>query len=227
MTDLALPADAFRLGDLVVVPSLNRLVRGGETEDVEPRVMRVLAVLAETPGEVVTRAALFEAVWGETVVGDEALTRAVSELRKALGAEGSGAVETIRGTGYRLAVPIRPLAPEARAAEAGAVEASSGGDAPSPGASLAGRPARGGALVALALGLAGAALLVALWAAWPRPGATGDLPLRSGAPASQARQDSAGTTRLDSTSPYFRPGMSELGVYYDSSTGHYFEFVDE
>ncbi|OZC04488.1 winged helix-turn-helix domain-containing protein [Rubricoccus marinus] len=220
MPDLALPSDAFRLGDLVVVPSLNRLVREGEAQDVEPRVMRVLAVLAETPGEVVTRAALFEAVWGETVVGDEALTRAVSELRKALGAEGSGAVETIRGTGYRLAAPVRPLAPEASAVEQPAGEESAG-------ASLLRRPARGGALVALALGLAGAALLVALWAAWPRPDATGDLPLRSGAPASQARQDSAGATRLDSTSPYFRPGMSELGVYYDSSTGHYFEFVDE
>lgn len=55
MTDSTLPSDAFRLGSLTVVPSLNRLVREDGVTDVEPRVMRVLAVLADTPGEVVTR----------------------------------------------------------------------------------------------------------------------------------------------------------------------------
>jgi len=222
MPSLSLPSDAFRLGALIVVPSLNRLVRDGESEDVEPRVMRVLTVLAETPGEVVTRAALFEAIWTDTVVNDEALTRAVSELRKALAPGASGAIETIRGTGYRLALPIVPLAPEAapRPLASGETRAA----APRP------RRARGGSLVVLALFLAGTSLLIALWAAWPRdaPEASGEASSpRVTTPAPEARLGSSDATRLDSTSPYYRPGLSELGVYYDSTTGYYFEFADK
>lgn len=238
MPGLALPSDAFHLGDLIVVPSLNRLVRDGAPEDVEPRVMRVLAVLAQTPGEVVTRAALFDAVWADTVVGDEALTRAVSELRKALGAEASGAVETIRGTGYRLARATEPLALEALA-----TPATSRPPRPAP------RRARGGPLVVLALLLAGISLAVALWAAWPRvaPDAATDvrttLERNSAPPSPEAAENLRSVingrarpaprlggddpTRLDSTSPYYRPGMSELGVYYDSTTGRYFAFAED
>lgn len=211
MDALSLPADAFRLGDLVVVPSLNRLVRGDETEDLEPRVMRVLAVLAETPGEVVPRAALMDAVWADAVVNDEALTRAVSELRKALAPGASGAVETIRGTGYRLALPVRPLAPEAPARA----------DASPPEVTAAPAAHRGGALVVLALTMAALAFAVALWAAWPRvapqaPEAAGATPPR----------DARAPFRLDSTSEYYRPGMSEHGVYYDSTKDAYFRFVE-
>ena len=211
MAALSLPSDAFRLGDLVVVPSLNRLVRGGETEDVEPRVMRVLAVLAETPGEVVPRAALMDAVWADAVVNDEALTRAVSELRKALAPEAAGAVETIRGTGYRLALPVRPLAPEAPTQTEG----------PAPAASAGPAARRGGALVVLALGMAALAFAVALWAAWPRVAPSAPETSCEGLPL-----DAEAPFRLDSTSEYYRPGMSEHGVYYDSTEDAYFRFVE-
>ena len=214
MPGLALPSDAFRLGSLVVVPSLNRLVRDGAAEDVEPRVMRVLAVLAETPGEVVTRATLFESVWGDAVVNDESLTRAVSELRKALGDEAAGAVETIRGTGYRLARPPAPVVAPPPSGEA------------SPEASGE-RPARGVSLVVLAIALAALSLVVALWAAWPRSasdeGGAPELRVPSLGPAAGSGSEGAPVV-LDSTSPYYQPGMSDLGVYYDSTTGRYFRF---
>ncbi|MEL6614190.1 MAG: winged helix-turn-helix domain-containing protein [Bacteroidota bacterium] len=226
MSPLSLPSDAFRLGGLIAVPSLNRLVREGRTDDVEPRVMRVLAALAETPGEVVTRADLFDAVWSDTVVNDEALTRAVSELRKALAPEASGAIETIRGTGYRLALPIAPLAPEAHE--------SSGADSADRAPEAPPRSASSGVLVRLALGVAVVALAVAVWAAWPRtaPEASGEIaaPEATEGPRlqfPQTAEDRPEPMRLDSTSPYYQPGLSELGVYYDSTADAYFKFTEE
>ena len=209
MPDLALPSDAFALGDLTVVPSLNRIVRDGRADDLEPRLMRVLAVLAETPGEVVSRDALMAAVWGDAVVNDESLTRAVSELRRVLGDDARGAVETIRGTGYRLAIPTAPVhAPEPEAA---------------PGAVAPGAARRRPPVLALAaLALAAAALAVALWAAWPRPDRA---PTASGTAAPDAAADEP--FRLDYTSEYYAPGLSEDGVYIDWGERRTFRFVPD
>lgn len=159
MTARELPSDAFRLSTVTVVPSLNRLVLEANTIDLEPRVMGVLEVLAATPGEVVRRETLFERVWSDTVVNDEALTRAVSELRKVLGddARKPTMVETIRGTGYRLLVPVEPIPSVLE------------GDGPDTGSDLvSARVASPIAMVALTVAVA--ALALAVWAIGsPRP----------------------------------------------------------
>lgn len=74
--------------------------------------MAVLVRLAERPGEVVTRTELLDAVWGGTVVQEEALTQAVSQLRRALDddSRAQAIIETIPKQGYRLAAPVTPLA---------------------------------------------------------------------------------------------------------------------
>ena len=85
----------------------------------EPRVMGVLGALASAEGAVVSREALMEAVWGDTVVNEEVLTRAVSQIRQAVGDRASDprVVETVRGTGYRWVAPEveRPSPAEAPA----------------------------------------------------------------------------------------------------------------
>ena len=104
----------FRLNRWLVSPALNR-IRGTEGDiQIEPRVMRVLLVLAEEPGEVVTRLRLLDEVWGDTVVGEEILTRAVSELRRVFGdsARQPRYIETIRHHGYRLIAEVRPAGDE-------------------------------------------------------------------------------------------------------------------
>ncbi|MGB3544697.1 winged helix-turn-helix domain-containing protein [Rubrivirga sp.] len=218
MSDSPLPSDAFRLGDLVVVLSLNRIIHGERSADLEPRVMGVLEVLARTPREVVSRATLFDEVWSDTVVNDEALTRAVSALRKALSDGAPGAIETIRGTGYRLVAPIRPVVPSPRPTVL-------------EDAVLEGKPAppsadRNTPMVALALGAATLALAVAVWAAWPRV-APPELSEARAAPSDAIRAGEASALRLDSTSEYYVPGLSEWDVYYDSSAGRYFHFEDD
>ena len=52
---------------------------------VEPRTLRLLLRLAAKPGEVVSRRQLLDEVWPDTVVCENALSRAISELRRILG----------------------------------------------------------------------------------------------------------------------------------------------
>jgi len=66
--------------------------------------MLVLLLLAKRPGEVWSRQALLEEIWKDSVVGEEILTRAISELRRVFGdkARDPRYIETIRNHGYRL-----------------------------------------------------------------------------------------------------------------------------
>lgn len=96
-----------------VEPDLNRVhAASGAVQQLEPRVMQVLVELAGRAGEVVPREDLLARVWADVVVNEEALTRAVSEVRKAFGdsAQAPEVVETIRGTGYRFIATVEPVA---------------------------------------------------------------------------------------------------------------------
>ena len=91
-----------------IEPQLNRMTREGRVKQLEPRVMQVLCKLAEQPGEVFTRVELLDSVWQGVTVGEEALTRSVSELRKAFedNPKEPAVIETIYKTGYRLLAPV-------------------------------------------------------------------------------------------------------------------------
>jgi Tol biopolymer transport system component/DNA-binding winged helix-turn-helix (wHTH) protein len=102
----------FQVGEWSVHPSLNRLSRAGalpEAVRVEPKVMQVLEVLAETPGQVVTRDTLVARVWPDVFVSDDVLHRAIRELRRVFGDDTANPayIETIRKRGYRLIAPVR------------------------------------------------------------------------------------------------------------------------
>jgi len=73
---------------------------GGRALNLERRPVQLLALLAERPGEVVSRAELLEAVWGSSYRGfDHSLEQAVHILRRELAEPGW--IETVRGIGYR------------------------------------------------------------------------------------------------------------------------------
>jgi DNA-binding winged helix-turn-helix (wHTH) protein len=98
----------FRLGEWLVQPELNR-VRGSEGDvHLEPRVMDVLVYLARHAGEVLPKERIIQAVWSDTFVSDEVLSRAVKEIRKAFGddAKDRKVLETIPRRGYRLLLPV-------------------------------------------------------------------------------------------------------------------------
>lgn len=102
--DLAHEPD-FVLGRLTVSPSRRELVRDdGEREVIEHRVMQVLIALAKAKGNIVTRDELIMSCWDGRVVGEDAIHRAMSLLRKVANGIGAGSIEieTITKVGYRL-----------------------------------------------------------------------------------------------------------------------------
>jgi len=70
--------------------------------------MQTLVYLAEKQGKTVTRQQLFDSVWQDRVVNEEALSRAISLLRTALGdsAHAPDFIQTIPGVGYRLIADV-------------------------------------------------------------------------------------------------------------------------
>ena len=102
----------FQLGAWVVRPQLNILVRDQRTIHLEPKMMGVLVCLAQRSGEVVPKEQLVQEVWRGTFVTDDVLIRCISELRKAFG-DNAGRptiIETIPKRGYRLLLPVVPVA---------------------------------------------------------------------------------------------------------------------
>ncbi len=100
---------SFYLADKLVDPASNSIISENETIRIEPKAMRVLALLAAHAGQVVTRETLEDEVWANVIVGPDALTNTVIKLRRALGDEPRNArfIETIPKTGYRLIAPVR------------------------------------------------------------------------------------------------------------------------
>lgn len=70
--------------------------------------MDLLVYLAKRCPEVVPKADIFNEVWAGTFVSDDALTRCIGELRRALGETGQqpGVLETVPKRGYRIVAPV-------------------------------------------------------------------------------------------------------------------------
>lgn len=88
--------------------------KDGRKVRLQEQPFRVLAILLESPGEVVTREQLQERLWpADTYVGfDEGLNTAIRKLRIAFGdsAENPRFIETVARRGYRFIAPINPSA---------------------------------------------------------------------------------------------------------------------
>lgn len=74
--------------------------------------LRVLAMLTERPGEVITREQLQERIWGNTFVDfDQSLNKAVNKVREALNDDAGTPqyVETVPRRGYRFIAPVAAI----------------------------------------------------------------------------------------------------------------------
>lgn len=98
---------SLRLGDLTVDPAAGAMVGPAGREQLDPKVMQVLLVLARRAGDVVPRHELLEQVWPGVVVGDDVVSRCIYQLRRHLRQAGgerrhAALVETLPKRGYRL-----------------------------------------------------------------------------------------------------------------------------
>lgn len=107
----------FRLGAAEVRPAVREVSGPGGCETLEPRIMQVLVALADAEGEVVSRDVLVERCWDGRIVGDDAIVRVISRLRRLSegAAAGSFAIDTVPKVGYRLRALSALTAPDAAA----------------------------------------------------------------------------------------------------------------
>ncbi len=102
--NLARRAD-FSLGGALIRPSLRSIEGPRGSVTVEPRVMQVLLALHDADEAVRTREELLQTCWSGVIVGEDSLTRAIAEARRAVRSAGAGfAIETIPRVGYRLVI---------------------------------------------------------------------------------------------------------------------------
>ena len=100
----------FRLGKISVYPALRQVSCNGRSETLEPRIMQVLVALFRANGTVVSRDDLATSCWDSRIVGEHAINRVISRLRR-LSEMDDGAsflVQTIPKVGFRLLVPDAP-----------------------------------------------------------------------------------------------------------------------
>lgn len=106
-------AGGFRFGDWTVVPGENLIRQDDNKIRLEPKVMRLLLALVARHDQVCTRDELLDELWPSPETTETSLTRALSELRRALGdSRDTGRyIETIQRVGYKARAPLAPLAP--------------------------------------------------------------------------------------------------------------------
>ncbi|HKW01348.1 MAG TPA: winged helix-turn-helix domain-containing protein [Vicinamibacterales bacterium] len=131
----------YEFGDIQVDLNHLRVRRAGMDLQLEPKSFDVLRFLLEHRDRLVTKEELLDAVWHDTFVTPNVLTRAVAQLRKALGDEAREAriVETVAKRGYRFIADVTvtgddPLTSSGSSGDRPVVRAMPApGAAPSPG----------------------------------------------------------------------------------------------
>src|SRR6266852_6779122 len=117
MNDAQSVAPVVRFGKFEVKLNSHELRKHGMRIRLEEKPFQILALLLERAGHVVTRRALREKLWPDTVVGYEhGLNTAVNKLRDLLGdsARSPRFVETLSRVGYRFIAPVGEAAMAAK-----------------------------------------------------------------------------------------------------------------
>ena len=78
-------APDFYIGPWLAQPARNLISSSTTARRLEPQVMDLLVFLAATAGRVVPKDELIDAVWDGRFISETTLTRAVADLRRALG----------------------------------------------------------------------------------------------------------------------------------------------
>ncbi|OBR66471.1 DNA-binding response regulator [Paenibacillus oryzae] len=115
--ELKPPGDSEKvitIGELSIFPEKYEVVVHGEPIPLRPKEFEVLLYLVQRPGMVITRDDLMNVVWGFDYIGGQRTVDVhVSSLRKKLElGQQSVQIESIRGVGYKLAMPKKLSTPK-------------------------------------------------------------------------------------------------------------------
>ena len=102
-------------GDFEFDPETGQIRRDGRGVPLEPQPLRVLALLLERPGSIVSRDELRERIWGAATFVEfgPALNYCIRQIRRALGDDAAKPtyIETLPRQGYRCVAAVRNAAP--------------------------------------------------------------------------------------------------------------------
>ncbi|MEO1324826.1 MAG: winged helix-turn-helix domain-containing protein [Pseudomonadota bacterium] len=98
MKDMEFAFDAFILNT-----GTGELLRDGASIQIEPQVFDLLHLLVSSNGRVVSREEIFEAIWGQRIVSEAALSSRIRDCRKALGDTGKEQrfIKTVKKRGLK------------------------------------------------------------------------------------------------------------------------------
>lgn len=101
----------YVFGDIVVALDAETVTRAGIPVTLEPKAFRLLVFLIENRGRLVEKQETLDAVWDGAFVSDNALSRVIAQLRKALGDEAKDAkyIETVPTRGYRFIAEVEDV----------------------------------------------------------------------------------------------------------------------
>src|SRR5262245_15752332 len=99
----------YEFDDVRVEPEAFRVLKAGHPIAIEPKAFDLLGFLIQHRGRLIEKQELLAAVWKDTTVTENAMTRVVAQLRKALGdpAGEPRYIETVPTRGYRFIAPVR------------------------------------------------------------------------------------------------------------------------
>jgi DNA-binding winged helix-turn-helix (wHTH) protein len=98
----------FFFGPFQLDPDAGELRRDGQRVELRPKCFQLLLHLVQAPGRLLSREALLEQIWPDVVVGQETLSRTITEIRQALGddAEEPRYIETLPRRGYKFIAAV-------------------------------------------------------------------------------------------------------------------------
>ena len=98
----------YRFSTFEFEPGEARLIVGGQPVAVQPKVLDLLAVFVESPGQLLAKERLVERLWPGVHVGEESLTQLVRKLRQALDDdhEHPRCIATVPRKGYRFVAEV-------------------------------------------------------------------------------------------------------------------------
>jgi DNA-binding winged helix-turn-helix (wHTH) protein len=100
----------IRFGSFQIEPRTWLLTKDGQSVDLSPRLVEILAHIVSRGGEIVTKDELLDKFWADVNVSENTLTRAIADIRKAIGDDANAPLylETASRRGYRF-VGEKPL----------------------------------------------------------------------------------------------------------------------
>jgi TolB-like protein len=103
----------WRVAEATVDTARHRVLVAGVPRDLEPLSFRLLLFLIEHRDHVASKEEILAAVWNDTIVSDNALSRAIALIRKVLGDDPKQPryVKTVPRVGYHLIAEVEEVAP--------------------------------------------------------------------------------------------------------------------